>query len=124
MTVKESFINNRSASAIMNFSTANEFILPCPSCTRNGISGVYDGMNGGGVAIKPYIQNGMGINVNSKNPERALMFLDRDRNDERYVDLVTYGIEGVRRQKCQKRDGGRHQSLEDGLQSHRAGVHR
>ena len=99
MTVKESFINGRSASAIMNLSTANGVYSSLSIMHPEWDIRVYDGMNGGGVAIKPYIQNGMGINVNSKNPERALMFLDRVRNDERYVDLVTYGIEGVHYEK-------------------------
>jgi len=99
MTVKESFINGRSASAIMNLSTANGVYSSLSILHPEWDIRVYDGMNGGGVAIKPYIQNGMGINANSKNPERALMFLDRVRNDERYADLVTYGIEGVHYEK-------------------------
>lgn len=39
--------------------------------------------------------NGMSIPLSAKNPERALMLLDKLRNDKEYYDLTQYGIEGV-----------------------------
>lgn len=92
---KESFINGKSASAIMNLSTANGTYTSVVASHPEWDVKVFDGMNGKGIPIKPYIQNGMGINANSKNPERALMFLDLVKNEQRYADLVTYGIKGV-----------------------------
>lgn len=49
---------------------------------------------GNPVDLKPYTQGGMAVNHASKNPERALMMLDLFRNDQRYFNLTTYGIEG------------------------------
>ena len=41
------------------------------------------------------MQDGMAVPASSKNPERALMLLEKLRQDERYYNLMTYGIEGV-----------------------------
>ncbi|WP_141499959.1 ABC transporter substrate-binding protein [Paenibacillus luteus] len=41
-----------------------------------------------------YMQNGVAINARSKNPERALMFLDLLKWNRAYSDLTWYGIEG------------------------------
>lgn len=40
------------------------------------------------------MQDGMAIPASSKNPERALMFLELLRTDRSYYNLFTYGIEG------------------------------
>jgi len=45
--------------------------------------------------ISPYTNNGMGINANSKNPERALMALDLLRYDRNIQDLSFWGIKGT-----------------------------
>ncbi len=42
----------------------------------------------------PSNNNGMSIPVSSKNPERALMLLEKLHQDQRYHDLTTYGIRG------------------------------
>lgn len=41
------------------------------------------------------MQDGMAIPASAKNPERALMFLEKLRQDREYYNLMTYGIEGV-----------------------------
>ena len=41
------------------------------------------------------MQDGMCVPASSKNPERALMFLERLRTDQKYYNYFTYGIEGV-----------------------------
>lgn len=56
---------------------------------------VKDANFGNPVDLKPYTQGGMAINRLSKNPERALMLLDLFRNDDRYFNLTTYGIDGT-----------------------------
>lgn len=43
---------------------------------------------------QPANQDAMAIPVSAKNPERALMLLEKLKNDERYYMLFTYGIEG------------------------------
>lgn len=95
VSVKDSFIQGKSASAVVNLETANSIYMSVSSNNPEWQVRVYDAMNGKGVTIKPYIQNGMGISANSKHPERALMFLDLVRNEQKYADLVTYGIEGI-----------------------------
>ena len=40
------------------------------------------------------MMNGLSINKNSKNPERALMFIEKMTMDDTYLDLVTFGIKG------------------------------
>lgn len=109
-SAKESFINGESASAIMNLATANGTFASVSILHPEWDVRVYDGMNGGGVAIKPYVQNGMGINANSRYSERALMFLDLLRNDESYADLTMYGIEGTHYKKT---NDGRVRPLKD-----------
>lgn len=42
----------------------------------------------------PYMQDGMAVPSSAKNPERALMLLEKLRTDESYYNLMTYGIEG------------------------------
>lgn len=99
VTARESFTKGKSASAIVNLSTANGTYSSVAAEHPEWDVRAYDGMNSGGIAIKPYIQNGMGINANSRYFERALMFLDIVRNDESYADLVTYGVEGIHYEK-------------------------
>jgi len=41
------------------------------------------------------INNGMAIPKSSQNPDRSLMVLDKLRNDPKYFNLMTYGIEGL-----------------------------
>jgi putative aldouronate transport system substrate-binding protein len=40
------------------------------------------------------MQDGMAVPAAAKNPERALMFLEKLRQDQAYYNLMTYGIEG------------------------------
>jgi putative aldouronate transport system substrate-binding protein len=42
----------------------------------------------------PANNNGMSIPISSKNPERALMLLEKLHQDQNYHDLTTYGIRG------------------------------
>lgn len=41
------------------------------------------------------VNNAMAIPKDAPNPERSLMVLDKLRNDPKYFDLMTYGIEGT-----------------------------
>ncbi len=42
-----------------------------------------------------YMQDSMVVPATSKHPGRALMLLDKIRTDERYYNMLTYGIEGT-----------------------------
>ena len=45
--------------------------------------------------INPYINNGMAIPISSRNPDRAMMFLERVHQDEEYFNFLFYGIRGL-----------------------------
>lgn len=45
--------------------------------------------------LTSYIQDAMAVSSTSENPERALMLLDKLRNDQEYYDLLTYGIKDI-----------------------------
>lgn len=94
VTVRDSFIRGRSASAILNINTANSTYITTNKAHPEWKVKVFDAMNDKGVIQRPFTQNGMAIKANSKNVERSLMLLDLFRNDERYSDLTTYGIKG------------------------------
>lgn len=93
-TNKESFLNGKGASAILNMNDAkgqyNSIVQAHPDWKVK----VFDAQGQKPATLVAYIGNGMGIFAQSKNKERALMFLDLLRNDERYHDLVSYGIKG------------------------------
>ncbi|MDO4304336.1 MAG: ABC transporter substrate-binding protein, partial [Bacillota bacterium] len=44
--------------------------------------------------VNSYINNGMAINVNSKNPERAMMVLNEFYTNQEINDMTRFGIEG------------------------------
>lgn len=46
--------------------------------------------------------NGMSIPLSASNPERALMLLEKLRNDKEYYDLTQYGIRGVHYEENEK----------------------
>lgn len=93
--VQNSFISGKSASAILNVNTANGTYITVNQAHPEWKIKVFDAMFDKGVILRPFIQNGMSINANSKNVERSLMLLDLFKNDARYADLHTYGIKGV-----------------------------
>ena len=46
------------------------------------------------VEIMSHMQDSIAVPASSKNPERALLLLDKIKSDESYYRLMTYGIEG------------------------------
>lgn len=91
---KDSFVAGKSGDVGGNLSTMNSFYPTVAKSHPEWKVQVFDTYYGGAIDVKPYIQNGVAINKNSKNPERALMMLDLFRNDPRYFDLTFYGIKG------------------------------
>lgn len=94
MTSKDSFLNGKSACAILNLNDAQGHYNSLSEAHPEWDVKVFDAQHGKAINITPFTGNGMSIHAQSKNPERALMFLDLLRNDERYADLVAYGIVG------------------------------
>jgi putative aldouronate transport system substrate-binding protein len=83
------FIKGRSASAIHNLDTwTNVYMAHNDQDIRYYPAWPYS-------YIPNFMSNGMAIPASSKNPERALMLLEKMRNDPLYYNLLTYGREGV-----------------------------
>lgn len=57
--------------------------------------GIYNYMPDGTYAATKYINNGIGININSKNPERAMMVINEFSTNQEIQDLTQLGIQGV-----------------------------
>jgi putative aldouronate transport system substrate-binding protein len=91
---KDTFIAGRSGVTDGNLASVNGIYSTIVQMHPEWKVKIIDSIFDGAIDIKPYIQNGISINNNSKNPERALMMLDLFRNDQRYFDLTFYGIKG------------------------------
>lgn len=95
VTNKESFSSGKGASALLNLNDAKGTYSSISLAHPEWDVRVFDAQDGVPPMLISFLGNGMGIHSKSKNPERALMFLDLLRNDERYHDLMSFGIEGV-----------------------------
>lgn len=93
-TDNEAFENGKAAIVGGNLATINSLYMKVNKAHPEWKIVAADTNFGNPVDLKPFIQNGVGINKASKNPERALMMLDLFRNDPRYFDLTFYGIKG------------------------------
>ncbi|MBD0378997.1 ABC transporter substrate-binding protein [Paenibacillus sedimenti] len=93
-TDNDAFKNGKAAVVGGNLSTMNSLYTTVSKEHPEWKVVAADTNFGNPVDLKPFIQNGVAINKNSKNPERALMMLDLFRNDPRYFDLTFYGIKG------------------------------
>jgi ABC-type sugar transport system, periplasmic component len=89
------FMNSKVPLVGFNLLTTNSNYISITSEHPEWNIVVKDANYGNPVDLKPFTQGGMAINRLSKNPERALMMLDLFRNDERYFNLTTYGIDGT-----------------------------
>lgn len=83
------FLEGKSASAIHNLDTWTNVYMAHPDQDIR----YYPCWNY--AYIPSYMSNAMAIPASSNNPERALMLLDKIRNDQVYYNLLTYGREGV-----------------------------
>ncbi|MFB9328018.1 extracellular solute-binding protein [Paenibacillus aurantiacus] len=88
------FLNGKAPNVGGNLLTTNSKYIAVKEQHPDWNVVAVDSNYGNPVDLKSFTQNGMAINRNAKNPERAMMFLDLLRNDERYFNLTTYGIEG------------------------------
>lgn len=99
VTSKESFMSGKSASVILNFNDAKGTYTSIVNAHPEWNVKVFDAQGDVPAKTISFLGNGMGIHAKSKNPERSLMLLDLLRNDERYHDLMSFGIEGVHYEK-------------------------
>lgn len=103
VTSKESFISGKGAAVMLNLNDAKGTYTSIISAHPEWDVKVFDAQHDVPAKTISFLGNGMGIHAKSKNPERALMFLDLLRNDERYHDLMSFGIEGVHYKKIDEK---------------------
>lgn len=89
---KDSFLAGTSASCIVNLSDANAIYTQTKTQHPEWDVKVFNAINQNSASMAPYMVNGMALNANSGNAERALMMLDLFKNDEEYSVLTHYGI--------------------------------
>ncbi|SDD50775.1 putative aldouronate transport system substrate-binding protein [Paenibacillus sp. UNCCL117] len=92
--IKDSFLAGKSASMGGNVVNGGLTVTTANQKNPEWKAEMYDLYNGKATFVNPYIGNGMSINANSKNPERAMMALDLIRNNEDIFNLASYGIKG------------------------------
>jgi ABC-type sugar transport system, periplasmic component len=94
-TVTDSFLSGKSASMAGNLTNLSQNVTLANQSHPEWKVEMFNLYEGKPTFPNPYTGNGMAINANSKNAERALMMLDLFRNNEDYFNLTTYGIEGT-----------------------------
>ena len=87
--------NGKAAFCLWNTGTArtyaNEINAAHPECKMQ----IFEFAEDNTYSASKYTNNGMGINVNTKNPERAMMMLNLLSTNQEIMDLTSLGIEGV-----------------------------
>jgi len=94
-TVIDSFHSGKSASMAGNLVSLSQNVTLANQTHPEWKVEMFNLYDGKTTFPNVYSGNGIAINANSKNPERALMMLDLFRNNEEYFNLTTYGIEGT-----------------------------
>lgn len=94
-TNTDSFLSGKSAAMAGNLTSMSQNVGLANQQNPDWKVELFNLYDGKTTFPNSYNGNGMAINANSKNPERALMMLDLFRNNEEYFNLTTYGIEGT-----------------------------
>ena len=95
MSARDNLKSGTSASAILNAPNANDDSIQILTSHPEWELDWFNFEHRSPVnKTRALIGNGMAINDNAKNPERALMFLDLVHNDFEYYMLLTNGIRG------------------------------
>lgn len=93
---KENFLAGKAAIYLANMSNSNGVYQQVASEHPDWEIGIFSSdMRSGMVERVAPANNGMAIGAYSKNPERAMMFLELCNQDEEVYDLLMNGIEGV-----------------------------
>jgi putative aldouronate transport system substrate-binding protein len=88
----DNFKNGKSALCVWNILQFNQMYMDLSKTHPEWDIQYVNALKYGSKA--PYINNAVAVPTSSANPERALMLLEKLRNDETYFDLTTYGIQG------------------------------
>lgn len=93
-TRDEDFVAGKTAIMTWNLSTVANRTVEMNAANPDWNATLLDLSEGVNRVVQPYTNNGIAINANSKNPERALMAIELLRYDEEINNLTWYGIEG------------------------------
>lgn len=93
-TRDEDFVAGKTAIMTWNLSTVANRTVEMNAAHSEWNATLLDLSEGINRVVQPYTNNGIAINANSKNPERALMAIELLRYDEEINSLTWYGIEG------------------------------
>ena len=94
-TRDEDFVAGKTAIMTWNLGTVANKVVEMNKSNPEWKATLLDLSEGVNRVVQPYTNNGIAINANSKNPERALMAIELLRYDEEINNLTWYGIEGV-----------------------------
>jgi putative aldouronate transport system substrate-binding protein len=90
----DAYKNNQSAASVTNLGTATQIKEFVVAQNLDWEPEFFSLENGSAIERGAYVSNGTAIYRGSKNPERALMFIDLLHSDRDFHDLVMYGIKG------------------------------
>ncbi|MCR4587283.1 MAG: ABC transporter substrate-binding protein [Lachnospiraceae bacterium] len=93
VTTRVTFPQGKSGVCMGNFLDVQSVLAECDSKGWNTRILLETNANGHS-ANESYSNNGIAISFSSQNPERTMMALDLIMNDERYINLIQFGIEG------------------------------
>lgn len=92
---QDGLLNGRGASMVWNAGSCMTYSNQANEAHPDWKVNVYNIMPDIKYGGTKYINGGMGININSKNPERALMVINALATNQKLQDLAQLGIEGV-----------------------------
>lgn len=93
--ILDRFYAGKTAVCLDNLNGANNIYIKSAANNPDWEIGILDAENGSALEATPPNNGGMAIGANSKNPERAMMFLELCHQDEEVYNAILYGIEGV-----------------------------
>lgn len=88
------FLNGNAATMIWNMGSCRNYAKQANAEHPEWKATICDPVAGQPKKVNSYINNGVAINVNSKNPERAMMVLNEFYTNPEVYDLAMLGIEG------------------------------
>ena len=92
---QDGLLNGTGASMVWNAGSCQIYANQANAENPDWNINIYNIMPDVKYSATKYINGGMGININSKNPERAMMVLNAMATDQELQDLAQLGIEGV-----------------------------
>ena len=88
------FLNGKAATMAWNLGSCKTYAKQANEANPDWNATICDPVTDEAKKVKPYIGNGVAINVNSTNKERAMMVLNEFYTNQEVYDLSMLGIEG------------------------------